>query len=414
MLRMSGGAIPPRASILRQGIMEKDNGNMMPLPGGAQEQQAERPDFLKGDRWFDEDISGLWLDFTEPYKPPKWTLSHNGVPFANLGELCVITGKSGNGKTSFMSMIMAAILKGEYCGLRYELKEEIPKPVILYIDTEQGKDDSIAIKNRVCSLSGLDYRQPQEQFKFIRMRDTELAEERWRQMLRAVWETKPNIIFMDGMLDIVKDYNSQEECPPIIRKFMKMATFYNASVWCVLHENPTFDKMVGTLGSVLERKVTEAFAVRKHIQDKMTKKEQRGDRPQIYFTVEQKKARRYDQTDWDFEVVNNAEGWGVPLELDEKEAPPAQPKDTENELTKRIVKCLFEFMAPPLSDFYTNIVKEIKKRMHVGETKAKEYFNKVNSAGVFHLPINGRYSLDSSQCDAILNDLPFAPNNETE
>jgi hypothetical protein len=147
------------------------------------------------------------------------------------------------------------------------------------------------------------------------MRDTETAQQRWHQILQAVWEAKPNIIFMDGMLDIVDDYNNQELCQPKIRQFMKMATYYNASIWCVLHENPTFEKMVGTLGSVLERKVTEAFAVRKHKQDKMPKKEQRSDRPQIYFTVEQKKARRYDQSDWDFEVINNADGWGVPREI---------------------------------------------------------------------------------------------------
>lgn len=294
--------------------------NKIPLPG-QQPAAPQIPDFLKDDNWFQEDISGLWLDFTEPYQPPKWTLSHNGVPFANLGELHVITGKSGHGKTSFMSMVMGAILKGEYCGLHYELADTIPKPVVLYIDTEQGKDDSIAIKNRVCTLVGVPYDKPNEQFKFIRMRDTEKADQRWRQMLKAVWEAKPNIIFMDGMLDIVNDYNNQEECQPIVRKFMKLADEYKASVWCVLHENPTFDKMVGTLGSVLERKVTEAFAVRKHKQDKMPKKEQRDDRPEIYFTVEQKKARRYDQKDWDFEVINNAEGWGVPREIVDVNAP---------------------------------------------------------------------------------------------
>lgn len=329
--------------------------NRIPLPG-EQTPPETVPEFMKGDNWFQEDISSLWLDFTEPYKPPRWTLSHNGVPFANLGELHVITGKSGHGKTSFMSMVMGAILKGEYCGLRYELKDEIPEPVILYIDTEQGKDDSIAIKNRVCSLAGLDYRQPQKQFRFIRMRDTESAEQRWRQMLKAVWEAKPNIIFMDGMLDIVKDYNSQEECQPMVRKFMKLADEYHASVWCVLHENPTFDKMVGTLGSVLERKVTEAFAVRKHKQDKMTAKERRSDRPEIYFTVEQKKARRYDQKDWDFEVINNADGWGVPRELLDEPAP--MLTHTPEEVQRWIELKRREIDWPAThSDIYTYIFK---------------------------------------------------------
>lgn len=329
--------------------------NRIPLPGEA-DKKPQAPEFLKGDNWFDEDIESLWLDFSEPYTPPKWTLSHNGTPFANLGELHVITGKSGHGKTSFMSMIMAAILKGEYCGLRYELKNEIPQPVVLYIDTEQGKDDSIAIKNRVCTLAGLQYDKPQAQFRFIRMRDTETAEQRWRQMLKAVYEAKPNIIFMDGMLDIVDDYNSQEKCQPMVRKFMKLADEYKASIWCVLHENPTFEKMVGTLGSVLERKVTEAFAVRKHRQDKVSKKEQNPNRPQIYFTVEQKKARRYDQTDWDFEVINNAEGWGVPRELSDD----GQTVTTHNpeEVQKWIEERRHDIEWPAThSDIYTYIFK---------------------------------------------------------
>lgn len=298
----------------------------------------EEPDFLQERKWYDEDISELYLDFSEPYRPPRWTLSHKGTCFANLGELHVITGKSGHGKTSFMSMVMAAILKGSYGGLKYELSETVPFPVVLYIDTEQGKDDTIAIKNRICTLAGLDYKKPQDQFKIIRLRDTIKAEQRWSQILKAIWEVKPTIVFLDGMLDIVKDYNNQEECQPIIRECMITATKYDISIWCVLHENPTFDKMVGTLGSVLQRKVTEGFAIRKHKQADEPKDKKRSDRPPIYFSVKQLKARRYDQEDWDFEVINNAEGWGVPQELDyvsEKPNTEHSPEEIERWITER-------------------------------------------------------------------------------
>ena len=305
--------------------MQEDNNNIQLPPAGGDAQQI--PEFLQGRNWFNEDTTGLYLDFTEPYKPPRWTLSHNGTPFANLGELHVITGKSGHGKTSFMSMVMAAILKGQYGGLKYELHDEIPFPVVLYIDTEQGKDDTIAIKNRICTLAGLDYRKPQDQFKIVRLRETITAPQRWRQILKVIWEVKPTVVFLDGMLDIVNDYNSQEECQPIIRECMATATKYDTSIWCVLHENPTFDKMVGTLGSVLQRKVTEGFAVRKHKQASEPKDKKRSDRPPIYFTIEQLKARRYDQENWDFEVINNAEGWGVPQEFD------VQPQKIETEHT---------------------------------------------------------------------------------
>ncbi len=52
-----------------------------------------------------------------------------GKRFANLGELSVITGKSGHGKTSFMSMVMAAILRGSYGGMHYELHHVRPVTV---------------------------------------------------------------------------------------------------------------------------------------------------------------------------------------------------------------------------------------------------------------------------------------------
>jgi hypothetical protein len=329
--------------------MEENNTqNQLPQP-------PDIPEFLQQRNWFQEDTSQLYLDFAEPYRPPRWTLSHNGTPFANLGELHVITGKSGHGKTSFMSMVMAAILKGSYGGLKYELHEEIPFPVVLYIDTEQGKDDTIALKNRICTLAGLDYRKPQTQFKIVRLRDTVDATKRWSQILKVIWEVRPTVVFLDGMLDIVKDYNNQEECQPIIRECMITATKYDISLWCVLHENPTFDKMVGTLGSVLQRKVTEGFAIRKHKQANEPKDKKRADRPPIYFTVEQLKARRYDQDNWDFEVMNNAEGWGVPQELDAQPDKPAT-EHTPEEIKQWITEGQNSIEWPATRrDIYTNI-----------------------------------------------------------
>lgn len=383
--------------------MNEEGNNKIPLPSDG-DAKPTAPDFLKERGWFEVDVSGLLLDFAEPYHPPRWTLSHNGTPFANRGELHIVTGKSGHGKTAFMSQVMATLLCGKFGNMQYE-GEPPNMPIVLYIDTEQGKDDTIAIKNRVCSLSGIPFDQPCERFKVARLRDTVTAAERWQQILKLAYEIKPDVMFIDGLLDIVEDYNEQKECTPIIRELMIMATHYDMSTWCVLHENPTTEKMVGSLGSIAQRKVTEVFAVRKHKNEK--EKERKPNRPPIYFSVEQLKARGKDVEDWDFEILS-IEGWGRPQEI--SETPP--PVNNEEALMKQIVKHLLEFMSSPNSEYFSNIVKELKKRMHVGETKAKEYFNQANSAGIFSLPINGRYTLNTSQCDAILNDLPFAPSND--
>ena len=39
--------------------------NKIPLPG-AEDAKPLPPDFLKDDQWFEEDVSGLWLDFSKP------------------------------------------------------------------------------------------------------------------------------------------------------------------------------------------------------------------------------------------------------------------------------------------------------------------------------------------------------------
>ena len=398
----------------------------IPLPDGD-DIKPQKPDFLSKDDWFDVQVDDDLLDFAKPYRPPRYTMERNGVPFADVGELHIISGKPGNGKTGLISQLMATVLCGQFGNTqKREVKHKVRNPdtgemteedvptVVLYIDTEQGEDDTIAIKNRVCSLAGIDYRQPNQSFFVLRLRDTEEAQDRWKKILKAIWKISPTDIFLDGLLDIVKDYNDQVECQPIIRKCMMLATYYDASMWAVLHENPMVDKLVGVLGSITQRKVAEIFTVIKVKQCDLKPNDRRPELPDIYFRVKQNKARGRDVDDWLFRYETSAGGWGQPIEIEDGGASvkTIPHPDSDEAILKAVVKALLEFLQPPNSDYLTNIVRELKKRMHCGETKAKTYFTMANDAGVFHLPVNNRYMLHTETCDAILNDLPFAPSNE--
>ena len=393
--------------------------NKIPLPG----EPTPVPDFLKGDDWFGANVDDDFLDFDKPYRPPRYTLERNDVAFADVGEIHIVSGKPGNGKTGLMAQLIAATLGGQF-GKTIARKvghkvngaegfQEVPT-CILYVDTEQGEDDTIGFKNRILSMSGVPKDVAKQHLKILRLRDTELALDRWKKILKAIWQVQPTDIFLDGMLDIVEDYNDQKECQPIIRKCMMLATHYDTSLWAVLHENPMVDKLVGTLGSITQRKVSEIFTVIKVKQSELKEHDRNPKLPPIYFRVKQNKARGKDVEDWYFHYVSADGGWGQPVEIDDEAAPQvaAKVQDVQDVMMKAVVRCLLEFMSPPMSEYFTNIVKELKRRMHVGEAKAKEYFNEANSRGVFHLPVNGRYTLDTQQCDAILNDLPFAPMSE--
>ena len=318
------------------------------------------PEFLKSKGWFDENIDDDFLNFEDPYKPPRYTLCRYGIPFANVGELHVISGKPGHGKTGLMSQLMAAILCGRFGNTLYHIQSERPKPVVLYIDTEQGKDDTIAIKNRVCLLAGLDYTQKQPQFQILRLRDTEDASERWKKILKAVWLVKPTDIFLDGMLDIVRDYNDQVECQPIIREAMMLATHYDSSLWIVLHENPMVDKLVGTLGSIVQRKVAEIFSVKKIKQSELKPNEKQPNRPSIYFTVKQLKARGRDVADWDYAYQQNAAGWGMPVELDDNGATVVTVNSKELEMMKEADERFKSFNWQSSGATYSELERHLK------------------------------------------------------
>lgn len=385
--------------------MTEESNTLPPLTHGS-----DIPEFLRGDRWFDVDITEDLLDFGEPYKPPRYTLARNGVPFANVGELHIITGKPGHGKTGLMSQLMAAILSGKFGNTEYVLQER-PNPVVLYIDTEQGKDDTIAIKNRVCSLACIPSDKPLDQFKILRLRDTEEASDRWRKILKAIYILKPTDIFLDGLLDIVKDYNDQVECQPVIRKCMMAATHYDASLWSVLHENPLVDKLVGTLGSIAQRKVAEIFSVVKVKQCDLKQNDRRSDLPDIYFKVKQLKARGRDVDDWIFEYVHDAGGWGMPVELTDNGSQILNKADYKLYQERKDADTYFrQYAWTSGGATYTDLERFLRTKGVTSNRKISNLFNTAMEAGIIFKSENKKYhykGMWKSTPNDLAEDLPF-------
>ena len=308
---------------------EQEKSNLPPLPTVEEvREQQEWFNFLVGDNWMYDDVAPYLLDFREQYKPPRYTLSWKSIPFAPLGGIHNITGQSGNGKTMTIAQFMATILSGEFGQLKYELSAEIPKPKVLYIDTEMEKDNTIAVKNRVLSMAGRDINGQYDDFVIVMLRDVAEVPEldkngkpvldkhgrpvfvnpavvRWRMTLKAIWQFKPTAVFIDGLLDVVADFNDNIECQELIFKCMKVASHYDISLWCILHQNPGGEKLVGHLGSFLERKVTDVI---------QTSKKKNDTTGEITFEVKQKKARSRDFDDWKFRVLP-VDSWGMPEQI---------------------------------------------------------------------------------------------------
>ena len=277
----------------------------------APQEPAAIDNFLKDVEWQSADVEGNWLDPKEAYIRPRYTLSYNGVPFAPLGGIHGLTGQPGHGKTMTFTQLIVAILKAgdPFYGLRYELGLEVPNPKVLYIDTEMEKGNTQLVMLRVYEMMGWPKGSIQDSFRILWLREEVKAEDRWRKTLKAINVMQPTVVFLDGLIDVVGDFNDNKECQKIIYECMATASHYKISMWCLLHENPGSTKMVGHAGSFLERKATDVLKTKKSKEASV-----------VTFEVSQSKARARDLDTWKFTIEDDEHHYGHPV-IDTTESP---------------------------------------------------------------------------------------------
>ena len=368
-----------------------DNEKTYENPLAEQEHQEKDP-FLADVEWQDVEIDAQWLDPSEQYVRPRYTLSYNHVPFAPLGGIHGLTGQPGHGKTFTFTQLMVAILKGEWYGLRYELSREIPEPKVLYIDTEMEKGNTQLVMLRVYDMMGWEVGSQQQQFKILWLREVVKATDRWRMTLKAIKEMQPTVVFLDGLIDVVGDFNDNKECQTIIYQCMATASHYGISLWCLLHENPGSDKMVGHAGSFLERKATDVLR---------TKKDKGAT---VMFSVEQKKARSRDLDKWQFVIDDDEHHYGQPRILQADDNPePQKPTEPTAEEVKESIRPIGTDKDVSL----TELRERMKKEFGIGSTKAKEYIDRACNLGLLTIR-DKRYTANPQDLFDNPNDkLPF-------
>lgn len=278
------------------------------------EVQPDVPGFLNG-LDFDK-FKPMWGTMSKGFSLPQYTLRYKDVPFAPLDGIHAITGQSGHGKTMTFSIVMAAILNGDYMGLQWNLPAIEPK--VLYIDTEMEERNTMMVIARVHTMTGFSINEDRDDFRWMNLREVEKAEDRWSYVKSAIEEYRPTVVFLDGNLDLINDFNDNQQCQEHIRQCMSIASYYGISVWCLVHENPGSTKMVGHLGSMLERKVTDIFEAKK-VKNK-------GETVPV-FEIEAKKTRGRDVPTLKFVVEQDKSSLGIPSILDDYDKADNQEKE---------------------------------------------------------------------------------------
>ena len=329
----------------------------------------------------DIDISENELSLADDYPDTKMILTYKGIGFGAIGGIQFITGHQKNGKTFLMAQLMAAILsKGgertkEYIpGLEFneEIREEFPNPTVLYIDTEQEKENTARVARRVHWLCGWPLNEPNDRFHVIWLRAEDSNEGRWAKVRAAIDKYKPLAVFVDGIRDVLGDFNDLKESASLIDQCMSMSTYLHCTFWSVLHENPGSDKMRGHLGTEAANKASDVIRVTK-------KKTASG----VTFEVEQVAARGRDIESWQFVVTDDAGRLGVPKITNSGMVLQAESTGNINSSDwEQLVSQCKIILGDAKSLSKNKLEKELKSACKFGTTKIRNFINKAIEVGV--------------------------------
>ncbi len=227
-----------------------------------------------------EAIEQEWLSLLEdlsediPEREPLLTQESSGNVLLYKRGIHVVKGKQKAGKTFYNAILMTALTNPNgYC----DLVPSTSNLKVLFIDTEQDQCDVRKVANRVHQLNKWPLKENQSNYRFASLRGNGI-EERISIIEKLLERFKPDVVVIDGVVDLCHDFNSPQESHEIVTQLMKWTEEYNVAIITTLHTNKSeADKnMRGHLGTILAQKADSVIDISKkkgevpYIESKMT------------------------------------------------------------------------------------------------------------------------------------------------
>lgn len=204
------------------------------------------------------------ISVMDEYPPEVCLLKVGGVEFFAKGDISAIKAKQKQGKTNAISLMVAAIL----CGNWGQLECVLENARVMVIDTEQKPADTQLVYNRTLELAKLPKKDIFERFRTFNLRALD-REDKIKSVKLAIMEYKPDIVFIDGIVDLMGNFNEVDDSKQIIEELMRLSTKevsgIDIAIVCVLHTNKATDdhNMRGHVGTMLAQKSGTVLEVRK-------------------------------------------------------------------------------------------------------------------------------------------------------
>jgi len=216
---------------------------------------------------FNELKKDFVIDRNIEYPDPDYLIEIGGVPTMPKGNLVALSAKWKNGKTFFCDILTAIFLGSDQFAACHSRQAQ---GRVLFFDTEQAKSDTARIGKIIEAMT------PQERHKDFEVfclreagtgtdEDQSATISRFGLIKRAIMHDHPDLVIIDGIADLIYNYNDVIESQDIVNELAAIANHHNCCIVVVMHQNKgSHDKnMKGHLGTMLYQKCSDVFNVEK-------------------------------------------------------------------------------------------------------------------------------------------------------
>lgn len=186
------------------------------------------------------------------YPENKFLFSVDDVPVITAGDIHTIGAKQKGGKTSLVTILIAAILGGQW----NRVKCLVQDMSVLYVDTEMKQVDTQHLGAKAAAMAGVEVSALNDRIHLVNFRPLTPAEMELG-ILYFIKKYRPQLVIIDGIVDLCANFNDVEASQELVLNYlMKTAEEYGCAFINILHTNKTdgYTELRGHLGAFFEQK----------------------------------------------------------------------------------------------------------------------------------------------------------------
>jgi hypothetical protein len=192
------------------------------------------------------------IDLSKQIVPPEPLIiqTDSGIPMLHRRNIATIAASAKVGKTFLISAISAAALNDD-CFLGFHCPKKDVK--VLFVDTEQDESDTQSVVKRVHRINEWSISANNDNFVSLNLREVS-SEKRCEIIEDAIRDFNPDLIMLDGIVDLLADFNNIEQSKNAVEMLTRWSTQYNCHIITCLHVNKGTSELRGHLGAFLRQK----------------------------------------------------------------------------------------------------------------------------------------------------------------